>query len=413
MAKTNRRAVGLILIAWLAYLISYIGRSDYSACLLTIIEDIGVSRAAAGSVSSAFALCNAFGQLASAFAMKRLNAKRVIAVELFTVALINLLFPAGASIPVMAVLWGVNGFIQSTLLCGVTQIFAESLREPYLSRGVVAMNTIGAVGGLFNYVFAYFMIRYLNWQSVFFTVSLLLLLLGIAWCVLMPRLTTGTKESASAPTASVPKEKQQKTPLKKQLFAYGTVFVILGACFVGLLRESVSLWIPSFVNDTFALGESTSIIVTVFVPCLQIAGAVLGGRLGRGKPNLHFLSAGAFALSGFCLLTIMLCGGASLVLTLAMFVINAVSMTAALTFLLSLFPIRHFARGEVAMLVGIINFSVHAGDFLSSFSIGLLSERLGWQATFAALGVIAITASVLLLFGGYLYRKEVKKRAEA
>ncbi|MBQ9735843.1 MAG: MFS transporter [Clostridia bacterium] len=413
MSRENRRAAGIILIAWLAYLISYIGRSDYSACLLTIIEETGFSRAAAGSVSSAFALCNAFGQLVSGFAMKKLDAKKVIAIELFAVAFINFLFPEATSIPVMAVLWGVNGFLQSTLLCGVTQIFAETLKEPRLSRGAVAMNTIGAVGGLFNYVFAYFMIRYLCWQSVFFTVSVLLLLLGIVWCVWMPRLTKRKEKSTPAPTPAAEKATPSRTPLFKQLFAHGTVFVIAGAGCVGLLRESVSLWIPSFVNDVFALGESTSIIVTVFVPCMQITGAILGGRLGRSAANLQFLSAGAFALSGVCLLTIMLCGSASLILTLILFVINAVSMTAALTFLLSLFPIRHFARTEVALLVGIINFSVHAGDFLSSFSIGLLSEQLGWGATFTALGAIALLASLLLLTGGYFYRKEVKKRAEA
>ena len=134
--------------------------------------------------------------------------------------------------------------------------------------------------------------------------------------------------------------------------------------------------------------------------------------MGRRVENLHLLSAGAFALSGVSLLLIMLIGSASLPLTLCFFVINAVSMTGALTFLLTLFPIRHFPRGEIALLVGITNFSVHAGDFLSSFSIGYLSEAYGWSLTFTALGSIALFAAVLLTVGGFFYRKDVKTRAK-
>ena len=112
---SNKKSVLIIFLSWLAYLISYLGRSDYSSCLLEIVNQTGVLRVTAGMVSSVFALCNAFGQIASGFLMKKISPIKIITVELFTVAIINLIFPATNSFVVMAILWGINGAMQSTL----------------------------------------------------------------------------------------------------------------------------------------------------------------------------------------------------------------------------------------------------------------------------------------------------------
>lgn len=177
MLRSKKQSVFIIFICWLVYMISYLGRSDYSACILEIIKETGGTRVMAGMVSSVFALCNAIGQLASGFVMKRIAPVKVIGTELFSVAVINLLFPNTNSFFFMAILWGINGCMQSTLLCGVTQIFVETLKEPYLSRGAVALNTIGAIGGGLNYLLSWVLIKYISWKAVFITVSTMLLCL--------------------------------------------------------------------------------------------------------------------------------------------------------------------------------------------------------------------------------------------
>ena len=372
---SNKKSVLIIFLAWLAYLISYLGRSDYSSCLLEIVNQTGVLRVTAGMVSSVFALCNAFGQIASGFLMKKVSPIKIISVELFTVAIINLIFPATNSFAIMAILGGINGAMQSTLLCGMTQIFAQSLKEPYLSKGAVLLNTIGAVGGMFNYLLSFILISKFNWQSVFFTVSILLFVVGILWCSIMPKIAKDENPKSDS-------DEKAKVNIFAQLSAYGTIFVIIGAFFVGLLRESVTLWIPSYMSEVFNFSTTFSTIITVFVPCLQICGALLGGKIGIRSKNLLITSCKAFLLSCLSLFTILLLNNTSAVLTIVLFVINSICMTAALTFLVSLFPIRYFGKGQVAILVGIINFSVHAGDFVSSAAIGWLSEIGGWQLSF-------------------------------
>jgi len=400
MSQNNRRSVLIIFLAWLAYMISYLGRSDYGACLLEIISETGAMRAAAGMVSSSFSLCNAFGQLMSGFILRKIRPVRLIFVELISVGLINLIFPFCGNLALMAVLWGINGCLQSTLLCSATQIFTETLEEPYLSRGAVMMNTVGASGGMLNYLISWLIIKNLGWRYVFINVGALLAVTAVIWqCVMPPRADKRNPEFKADENDA--EDGEEKMPLLKQLSLYGTVFVIIGAFFVGLLRESVSLWIPTFMNEVFSLSSASSVIITIFVPCLQICGALLGGRLGRVFKSLHLVSGLSFALSGICLMTLLLTLGISPALSIVLFTVNAISMTAALTFLLSLFPIRYFGRRYAPILVGIINFFVHSGDFVASSGIGFLSETGGWSVTLTVLTTAAFLAAIIMLTGNH------------
>ena len=186
---------------------------------------------------------------------------------------------------------------------------------------------------------------------------------------------------------------------------------MLAGCFmIGLMRESVSLWIPSYINEVFGLSSSLSIILTVFVPGFQVFGAILGGRLGRKMQNLHFPGCVVFAISGFCMGMLLLAGDFNPFLSVGLFVINAICMTAALTLSLSLFPIRFLPKEHAPMFVGILNFFVHAGDFFASAGIGWLSQYSGWGITFTILCTIAFTASVVYAVGGIYCKRELERR---
>lgn len=400
----RRRSVLILALAWLAYTISYLGRANYGATLLEIVNQTGVARSMAGMVASVFSICYAIGQITSAFLLKRFRPVAVVGAELLIAASINMLFPFSGGISRMIVLWGVNGCVQSTLLTSLTQIFVENLKEPYLSRSAVAINTVGAAGGVLNYVITWALLKYSKWQMVFVSASTLLFLFAAVWIILMPRLTADAVRAEKKASASRPAE-----PLSIQVRRHGALLAIIGCFFIGLLREGVSIWIPSYINDTFHMDAAMSIIVTVFVPMLQITGALMAGRIGRKYYNLHLPVCVMFAVSAFCMLILPLLGASFLPLTLVMFAANAICMTAALTFYLSLFPLRFFGPGQTATIVGVSNFCMHAGDFCASAGIGWVSESGGWALTFAALTIFALLAAALSAAGGILLRKEVKQ----
>ena len=288
MSQTKRRYIAIISISWLAYLISYLGRNDYSACILEIVNSTDMTRVSAGIISSSFALCNAVGQIISTIIINKVSPMKLISVEIFSVAFINLLFPVSNNFYIMMLLWGLNGCMQATLLCGVTRIFSETLEEPWLSRGAVSLNTIGAVGGVVNYLLAPILIRFFNWQAVFFAVSNLLFVLGVVWCTIMPRLTA-TKNKQNTVSEAVVKVKSKS--MLEILKSNGALCVLITVFVIGSLRESVSLWIPSYLNEEFKLPVTVSTAITAVVPMLQIFGALLAGRIGRKTKNRPCTSA--------------------------------------------------------------------------------------------------------------------------
>ena len=396
MKQSQRKYIIIIFISWLAYLISYLGRNDYSACLLEIVNSTGMTRASAGMISSSFALCNAVGQLISSMIVNKISPIKLISAEIFTVAVINLLFPTSENLYIMMLLWGMNGVMQATLLCGITRIFSETMEEPWLSRGAVSLNTIGAVGGMINYLLCPLLIRFFRWQIVFFTISTMLFILGIVWCVVMPKLTSDKKKDGSVKKILV--EGRSKS-LLEILLSKGAFFALLAVFVIGSLRESVSLWIPSYLNENFQLSVTLSTAVTAVVPMLQICGALLAGRIGSKMKNLFLPSMMAFMISMICFILIRAIGTATVAAVVILFVINAISMTAALTFLLSLYPIRCMDRKNIAKLVGVLNFCVHLGDFAASTGFGWLSTVGGWGWTFFVMALLAFSAVLISLIG--------------
>jgi len=396
MDRSKRRYVLIIFIAWLAYLISYLGRNDYSACILEIVTSTGMTRASAGMISSAFALCNAIGQLISTIIINKVSPMKLITAEIFSVAIINLLFPASGNFYVMMLLWGINGCMQATLLCGITRIFSETLEEPWLSRGAISLNTIGAVGGVVNYLLSPVLIHFFNWKTVFFTISTMLFALGVVWCTVMPRLTATKKNEINAIKSPV---KVKSKTIFEILRSPSAVCTLIAVFIIGALRESVSLWIPSYLNESFKLTVTVSTAITAVVPMLQIFGALLAGQTARKAQNLFFPALVTFLISTACFVLIPSVGQLTAVATVFLFVINAISMTAALTFLLSLYPIRCMERKDIAKFVGLLNFFVHLGDFAASTGFGWLSSVGGWDLTFSVMAALSFTAAIIAFIG--------------
>ena len=396
MAKEKRRSIGIILLAWLAYLTSYLGRSDYGACLLEIIADAAIPRAAAGMVSSSFALCNALGQLATAAIVRRVRPILLIGSELFGVMLINLAFPFSKGIGLMILLWGLNGALQATLLSGLTGLFSDTLEEPWLSRGAVLLNTIGAVGGMINYLAAPVLISFAGWQAVFYTVSSLLGTMLLVWCALMPRLSPKPERTAV--------QKARKTE-KIIHHGLGLTTVAILSFLVGMMRESITLWLPSYLYDNFAISSARATALTAAIPMLQILGAFFGGWLGRRAKSIFLPVALFFLLSSLCFGMIQI-QGIGILPTVFLFAVNAIVMTGALTLLVSIFPIRYLLHGNIAGFVAILNFFVHLGDFAASTGYGWLSMLGGWGLSLTAMAMLSLLAAAVALFA----TKKNKKR---
>ena len=98
----------LFWLCWLAYVTTYLGRLNYSACLMEISGTEGWSKGEAGLIATAFFTAYGLGQLVNGIIGDRLSPRIMVSCGLFCSGLVNLLFPSVSSPSAAAVLWGLR-----------------------------------------------------------------------------------------------------------------------------------------------------------------------------------------------------------------------------------------------------------------------------------------------------------------
>ena len=97
----------------LTYMFFYNGRQNINLVLSLMAEQLGSTTAAMGVVTSALFWCYAFGQLVNGRLGAFFGYKKYMMVGVAASAILNIIISFQHSIPVIAVLWGANGFFQS------------------------------------------------------------------------------------------------------------------------------------------------------------------------------------------------------------------------------------------------------------------------------------------------------------
>ena len=95
------------------YLFFYNGRQNINLVMTQMAENLGSSTSTLGVVSSALFWCYAFGQLINGRLGAFFGYKRFMIIGVVGSAVLNVIISFQHSIPVIAVLWGLNGFFQS------------------------------------------------------------------------------------------------------------------------------------------------------------------------------------------------------------------------------------------------------------------------------------------------------------
>ena len=405
----KRQAFFLFVICWMAYFTCYIGRLNYSSAMAAMIEEAVQTKTQAGTISMVYFFVYGSGQLLNGFLGDRLPPGRMIFGGLFLSMICNLLMGVSGSFGIMAVVWGINGYAQSMVWPPIIRIFARRLEEAVRLRYCVDIVSTQAAGTLAAYVLSATVLAVSGWRTVFWGAGLCLLAAAILWAAGYARveriaggqagasrngrkLFEGKKDKAeeSAPAAG----KGGRSFLT--LIGGGLWLIILPVVVHGILKDGVTSWVPTYILETFHTSASLSVLVTTVLPIVNLSGAYLARALYRKcGGNEVRASAVFFSVSVAALLALWTVGSFSLVLTVVLLSIITASMMGVNTLFVNLLPLRYEKEGKVSSVSGFLNACAYLGTAVSTFSIGLMVEGLGWGATVA--GWLAVTAVGLVV----------------
>lgn len=378
----------LFLLCWAVYFASYLGRYNYSAAMGALLEQNMLSLSAAGAVSTAYFFAYGAGQLLNGLVSGRISPYTMIFVGLFCAGAANVVMGCVPA-EVMVAVWAVNGFFQSMIWPPIVRLFSEALPFAQQKGACIHITSTTPAGTLVSYGLSALMLTVFVWNGVFWLCGALMMALALLWLPLTHSLRKATqpvgkkiqaeKETHGMDCKAAPKH---SFSLLRLFVLSGIVWLLLPVALHGALKDGMSSWVPTCIQENFSAPPAFSAVLAMALPVVNLAGAYLAAWVDRRvfhnevKTTLALFATACLALG---LLPFVLRTG--LILTIILLAITTSLMLGINTMLIGVIPVKAGVKGNAAAISGILNAVTYLGAAASTWGIGLFVERLGWTAT--------------------------------
>lgn len=413
--RDNTRQVLLIVVCWLVYTASYLGKYCYSCNLNGIMEHYGVSHADAGLVSTMFFFAYGAGQIINGILCRKYNARFIITFSLLVSAGINLAVFFLPPFFALKYLWLLNGFSLSFLWSVISTVLSKCLSDENLKKAVVIMSISTPAGTFLAYLLGALFTKINFFNLSFFVGTVALSAIGVVWFFSYGKLTSGktygksgeiADKNGETATAEVLHTDENYSAEKRNAMVT-LVFLGVFAVINNLVKDGLSTWMPSVLKEKYELSESGSIALSLALPFLSVFGAFVATRVNDKAKNFVFTSVIFFAVSALLMPLIIWGDFGGFVFPLCVFALIALLMTAVNSVVTAMAPMymrNFFFSGTLA---GILNGCCYLGSTISSYGLGKIADELSWNAVFIIIFAFCLLA--VALGGVYFIRKKVKR----
>ncbi|MBQ8320569.1 MAG: MFS transporter [Clostridia bacterium] len=398
----------LILLCWLVYACSYMGKVNYAANINQVMIFYQVDHSSAGLVSTFFFFAYGVGQVINGLFCKKYNLKWMIFSSLLLSGLVNLIVGITNNFVVIKFLWLLNGFAMSILWPSLIRLLSESLDKSTMPKASMIMGTTIATGTFLVYLLSALFVK-INFKlsfylpaSIFFTVALVWL---FTYSGLVSRVKNENKEEDS----------QVSNIVDKNDVNYNKMLILLSICTLALygiatnlIKDGLTTWVPSILKEQYALDGSISIVLTLALPIVSIFANAFAIKVHSKIFDFVLQCAIMFLLAGLII------GGVIAGIALNQFIITLIGF-AAVCFLVSscnsvitsIFPLFMKGRVNSGLIAGILNGFCYLGSTISSYGLGAIADHFGWTVVFwVLLGVCVFICSIAVI---YLFvRKKIR-----
>lgn len=402
---TASRQKWLIFMCFMAYTVSYLTRYSYNSNIVAIREAYEVSRAEAGLVGTFYFFAYGIGQVVNGILCKRYNKKWCIAGALATSAIVNFILFFSPTFSIYKWLWLVNGIALSFLWTSLLSILSENLDDCYLGRAVLIMSLSISTGTCLSYGSGALFNLFDIYHYEFLLVSVIAILFVFAWIFTYDGLVK-TSQSKVVRQEENTVDTATSIQIKTDSYSFSNivlVFVLPGILILieNLVKDGLNTWVPEILKTTFGYPNELSIALTIGLPLIGMLGSTLALALNKKIKDYLLLSGVLYTVATLCvgiivgimfgretgvffgiLMVVVFC-----ILSLFMYSINSV-MT-------SIIPMFLRDRYNTGMVAGVLNGCGYVGSTLSSYGLGLLADREGWDGVFILLLALSISGMLI------------------
>lgn len=414
-AKLQRMAWLVLLSFGFTYLFFYNGRQNINLVMTQMAEELGSTTAALGAVSSALFWCYAFGQLINGRLGAYFGYKRFMTVGIVCSAVLNVIISFQHSIPVIAVLWGLNGFFQSMVWSnglGVVNKWWPKEKRGFATGLTTFFSGMAQVATYLIILLCLQMNPEWGWRAAFRYPMIPMILILIAFIPLFHN-SPADVGLAGAEEEESPEEKKLEAAIKENgyLYPYKILFSepkVIVFCFIsaiaGIGRYGLLTWVPTYFMEELGLSIKDGIFSSILLPfgqaCAMFIFPIITDKLLKGKREPMLIIASVITFCGMLVFPFIksqhLASG-------MLFILGVFAMVTGV-----IWTIGGDIGGKVfsSTVIGIFDWAVYMGAAIQAVVFGYVKDTFGWPAIFITIG----TLYVILLILTFVARKMKTKR---
>lgn len=399
----------MLLSFGITYMFFYNGRQNINLVMTQMAEGLGSTTAAMGVVSSALFWCYAFGQLINGRLGAFFGYKRFMMFGVAASAVINVLISFQHSIPVIAILWGLNGYCQSMVWSngvGVLNKWWPKKHRGFASGLATAFSGIAQVVTYMTVLLCMDMNPEWGWRAAFRypMIPMTLMLIAFAFLFKTKPEDVGLKpfeeedKEAEARDTALSVQIEQKGYLYpyKMLFSEPKVIVFcLISAIAGVGRYGLLTWVPTYFTESMGLSIKEGIFSSILLPtgqaCAMFVFPLITDKVFKGKREPMLALASVVTFIGMIALAFIKTQTPA---SLMLFVVGVSGMVTGVIWAVAG---DMGGRAFSSTVVGILDWAVYMGAAIQASVFGFVKDTFGWSAIFITIGCLYIIMLILTL----------------
>ncbi len=313
----------------------------------------------------------------------------------------------------MAVLWGLNGYVQSMGWGPTVKTMANWF--PLKVQGKISgrLGTSYIIGGALSWVLAGTIIRYTNWRATFWIPAIICAILSIHWYLR----ARNAPEEIGLPSVEDQEKGIEETAVRRDEHigfsqtlkitlmnpaVWFTAFALFG---LNIVRYGFMSWAPTYMFEEQGATISTAAYKAIAFPIAGGLGAIFAGwaadRIFKSrKAPIAFIMLVLLAV--FCFLYRVV-PGTSWIISLILLLVIGFFTFGPHILIVGALPAELGSRKAASSVTGFVDAMGYLGASLTGVGTGYLIENISWNAAFVLWISGAVFAAVMILF---VWKKE-------
>lgn len=411
-SKFRAFAWKMLLSFGLTYLFFYNGRQNINLVMDLLKEEFGSSSGAIGIVTSALFWCYAFGQLINGRLGAHFGYKKFMMFGILSSAVLNVIISFQHSIPVIALLWGLNGFCQSMVWAnglGVLNKWWPKDKRGFASGLTTFFSGAAQVVTYLTILWCLELNPEWGWRAGFRYPMIPMVLMLIVFAIFFKTCPEdiGLKPFEEDSKEAEEKDKQLDEEIKKKgyLYPYKLLFTepkVIIFCLIsaiaGIGRYGLLTWIPSYFSDpeTLNLNIKDGIFAAITLPigqaCAMFLFPLITDKVFKGKREPMIIIA---CIVTFCVMICFPFIKKEFAASTMLFVAAVFSMVTGVIWAIAG---DMGGRSLSSTVVGVLDWAVYMGAAIQASVFGFVKDTFGWTAIFITIGCLYIILLILTLF---------------